>query len=195
MSLRDWRRARRWAAVAGMLAVLHLPVGSSAQASVPESASRVEAAFLRNFARYVTWPARAFASERSPWQVCVLGGPHFDESLEKTFEGRTEQGRPFEVVRASAPEQLPACQIVYIGYANSARRRAVLAEFRRRPVLTVGDAPEFLEEGGIVRLQARERIEMSINLDQARAASLSIPAKMLEVSREVIENGTLRGAR
>jgi hypothetical protein len=59
----------------------------------------------------------------------------------------------------------------------------------------VGDAPEFLDEGGIVRLVARERIEMSINLDQARAASLSIPTKMLEVSREVLENGTLRGAR
>lgn len=195
MSLRAWRRARRWAAVGGLLAVLHLPVGSSAQASVPESVSKVEAAFLRNFARYVTWPARAFASERAPWVVCVLGGPHFDESLEKTFEGRTEHGRPFEVVRASAPEELPGCQIVYVGYASSAKRRAALAEFRRRPVLTVGDAPEFLDEGGIVRLMARERIEMSINLDQARAASLAIPAKMLEVSREVLENGTLRRAR
>ena len=178
-----------------MLAVLHLPVGSPAQASMPESVSRVEAAFLRNFARYVTWPARAFASERSPWVVCVRGGAHFDESLEKTFEGRTEQGRPFEVVRASAPEKLPGCQIVYVGYANSAMRRAALAEYKRQPVLTVGDAPEFLDEGGVVRLLARERIEMSINLDQARAASLAIPAKMLEVSREVLENGTLRRGR
>jgi hypothetical protein len=189
------RRACRWAVVGGMLAVLHLPVGSSAQASVPESVSKVEAAFLRNFARYVTWPARAFTSERSPWLVCVLGGAHFDDSLEKTFEGRTEQGRAFEVVRASAPEQLPGCQIVYVGYASSAKRRAVLAEFRRRPVLTVGDAPEFLDEGGIVRLLVRDRVEMSVNLDQARAASLAIPTKMLEVSREVIENGALRGAR
>jgi hypothetical protein len=189
------RRVHRWALVGGMLAALHLPIGSSAQASISERASKVEAAFLRNFARYVTWPARAFANERSPWLVCVLGGAHFDESLEKTFEGRTEQGRPFEVVRASVPEQLQGCQIVYVGYASSAKRRAALAEFRRLPVLTVGDAPEFLDEGGIVRLVARERIEMSINLDQARAASLSIPTKMLEVSREVLENGTLRGAR
>jgi hypothetical protein len=36
---------------------------------------------------------------------------------------------------------------------------------------------------------------MSINLDQARRASLGIPAKLLEVSNEVIENGSLRRLR
>jgi hypothetical protein len=181
--------------VAGLIAALYLASGRAAQGAAPESASKVEAAFLRNFARYVTWPARAFANEHSPWLVCVLGGAHFDESLEKTFEGRVEQGRTFQVVRASTLDQLPGCQIVYVGYASSALRRAALAEFRRQPVLTVGDAPEFLDEGGIVRLLARERIEMSINLDQARAVSLAIPAKMLEVSRQVLENGMLRSAR
>lgn len=196
LRLRCRRRAGRGLVMAGLLAaVLGLPIGSLAQAAAPARVSQVEAAFLRNFARYVGWPERAFASNRSPWRVCVLGGEHFDESLERTFEGRTEQGRAFEVVRASVAEQLPGCQIVFVGYTSSAKRRAVLAELRRRPVLTVGHAPEFLAEGGIVRLLAQEHVEMSINLDQARDASLAIPAKMLEVSREVLENGTLRKAR
>ncbi len=68
----------------------------------------------------------------------------------------------------------------------------MLARLQKQPVLTVGSAPEFLDEGGIVRLLAGDRIEMSINLDQARAASLTIPSTMLEVSRGVLENGTLR---
>jgi hypothetical protein len=40
-----------------------------------------------------------------------------------------------------------------------------------------------------------ERIEMSINLDQARSVSLTIPAEMLEVSREVVENAAVRRLR
>ncbi|HSI59033.1 MAG TPA: YfiR family protein [Ideonella sp.] len=174
------------------MACLLLPGGAPAQERAAEKPDRVEAAFLRNFARYVSWPPRAFASERSPWLVCILGDNHFDDALEATFQGRTEQGRAFEVVRGTRLDQLPACQIVFVGLPQAAARRAALAELKKLPVLTVGHAPQFLDEGGIIRLVAGERIEMSINLDQARAASLTIPSKMLEVSREVVENGTLR---
>ena len=192
MRLRALLRPGRWAVVACLLASLHLHGGAAAQGRAAQTPARVEAAFLRNFARYVTWPTRAFASEHSPWLVCVLGSDHFDSALESTFEGRTEQGRSFEVVRASRLDQLPACQIVFVDLSVAAERRAALAELKKQPVLTVGQAPEFLDEGGIIRLLAGERIEMSINLDQARAAALTIPSKMLEVSREVVENGTLR---
>jgi hypothetical protein len=95
-------------------------------------------------------------------------------------------------VSAGTLDQLPPCQIVFVGYESPARRRAALGELKKLPVLTVGRAPEFLNEGGIIRLLAGERIEMSINLDQARAASLTIPSKMLELARDVVENGTVR---
>jgi hypothetical protein len=155
----------------------------------------VEAAFLRNFARYVTWPTRAFPSDQSAWQICLLGRNHFDNALDATFQGRTEHGRAFEVVRVTRLEQLSACQIVFVDLPLATERRAALAELRKQPILTVGRAPEFLEEGGVIRLMAGERIEMSINLDQARAAALTIPSKMLEVSREVVENGAIRRLR
>lgn len=192
MKARRLPRPIQRAAAAWLLAALNLLASAAAQEQPAEQPARVEAAFLRNFARYVSWPTKAFAGEHSPWLVCVLGNGPLDAVLESTLQGRTEQGRGFEVVRAARLEQLPPCQIVVVDFPRAAERRAALAELGKRPVLTVGRAPEFLDEGGIVRLIAGERIEMSINLDQARAASLTIPAKMLEVSREVLENGTLR---
>ena len=36
---------------------------------------------------------------------------------------------------------------------------------------------------------------MSVNLDQARSASLHIQTKMLEVSHQVLENGVIREMR
>lgn len=179
-------------AVALALLLAPLAHGAAAQERPAEPVGKVEAAFLRNFARYVTWPPQAFADERAAWVVCVLGGEHFDDSLERTFLGRTEQGRPFKVIRVAPPDPLPACQIAFIAYETAARRRSVLNELRKRPVLTVGNAPEFLQEGGVIRLLAREQVEMSVNLDQARAVSLAIPTKMLEVSREIVEGGVAR---
>ncbi len=179
-----------------LTALLHLPCLAAAQTLVTSNPNQVEAAFLRNFARYVTWPAQAFANDSAPWHICVLGSERFvDEALEKTLRGRVEQGRGFEIFRAATTDQLPNCHIVFVGYDNATSRRAAIQAFKGRPVLTVGDAPEFLDEGGVIRFQVGQHVEMSINLDQARATSLLVPTKMLEVSREVVENGALRRLR
>lgn len=160
-----------------------------------EDPYKVEAAFLRNFAHYVTWPGDAFADARSPWRVGILGRDPFGDILEKTFKGRVEQGRPFEIYRGENPEDLPECNIVFIAYRDAARRRDAIARFRGKPVLTVGDAPNFLHEGGIIRFEVGDRVKMSINLDRARSASLTIQTKMLEVSDHVVENGVERRLR
>lgn len=166
-----------------------------AQGTSAVNAARVEAAFLRNFAHYVTWPTQAFADARAPWRICILGDDPFGAVLEKTFVGRTEQGRPFELFRAQTVAELPDCHVVFVAHKTSATRRAALAELKGRPVLTVSDAPAFLEEGGVIRFQVDEYVEMGVNLDQARASSLTIQTRMLEVSREVLENGVVRRVR
>ena len=186
------RRALRWGALIGLLLFSHLPAPAAGQELVTSDPNKVKAAFLRNFAHYVTWPNHVFADERSPWRVCVLGSDPFGELLEKTFRGRTEQGRPFEISRGESLDKLPACQILFVAYRDPAKRRAALGELKGRPVLTVGDAPEFMQEGGIVRFQVADRVQMSVNLDQARSVSLQIQTKMLEITREVVENGAVR---
>jgi hypothetical protein len=160
-----------------------------------ETPNRVKAAFLRNFAHYVTWPATSFENARSPWRIGILGNASLGEVVEKTLKGRTEQDRTFEIHCADSLEKLPPCQIIFIAFRDSERRHAVLVELKDQPVLTVGDATEILQEGGIVRFQVGERMRMSINLDQARAVSLKIQTKMLEVSSDVLENGVMRKMR
>ncbi len=175
--------------------LLWLPLSSASQEIIPADPRIVEAAFLRNFAHYVDWPDHAFADERSPWYVCVLGNDPFGEVLERTFEGRTELGRTFKILRSDNPSELNQCQIVYVAYKVSASRRAALAKLRGKPVLTVGNARDFLHEGGVIRFDVEEYVKINVNLDQARAVELAIQTKMLEVSNDIIENGKLRGVK
>lgn len=177
----------------GLLALVLLP--GLAMCQEVENPHKVKAAFLRNFAHYVTWPAKAFPGSSSSWCIGILGRDPFGEVLETTFKGRTEQGRSFEIFRADTPDGLPVCQIVFVAYKDAAKRRAVLGELKGKPVLTVGDAPEFLGEGGVIRFQVGDRVRMSINLDQARAVALTIQTRMLEVSSDVLENGVVRQMR
>lgn len=186
---------RRWGCLLGLLLGLCLSSYVSGDGLVSRDPNKVKAAFLRNFAHYVTWPEPAFPDAEAAWSIGVLGDDPFGDVLEKTFEGRTEQGRPFDIYRADSLEKLPRCQILFIGYKSVERRRATLAELVDRPVLTVGDAPEFLKEGGIIQFRVGKHVEMSINLDQARAASLKVQTPMLEVSREVLEGGSIQKLR
>lgn len=157
--------------------------------------SHVKAAFVRNFARYVIWPAEAFSDARTPFRIGVVGEDPFGDVLDRTLRGRVEQDRAFEVYRSRTLAGLPPCHIVVVAIADPERRRAALQALRKGPVLTVGDAPEFLREGGVVRFEVGERVLLSVNLDAARGAGLRIPSKVLEVSHEVLENGVLRRVR
>lgn len=176
------------AQISSLLALL--PGQVKAGEPVARNPNEIKAACLRNFAHYVTWPASAFTLGDSRWNIGILGDDPFGEVLEKTLKGRMEQERSFAIFRADTLDKLPSSQIIFIAYKDAAKRRAALSRLKNRPVLTVGDAPEFLQEGGIIRFQVTDRVEMSINLDQARAVSLTIPAKMLEVSHSVLANGT-----
>jgi hypothetical protein len=174
-----------------LLLLLAVPVKGSEPAT--QDPNKVKAAYILNFTRYVTWPTNAFTATNSPWSVGVLGSPDpLGDALDKIFEGRTEQGRGFEVHRAPSLDQLPPCHIVFIAHKDSEKRRAALAAFKDKPVLTVSDEAYFLQDGGIIRFQTTDRVQMSINLDQARASLLNIQTRMLEVSYAVLEEGELR---
>ena len=191
-----WIRPVVW--LPGLLIALCLhqqPNLAAGQELIPVDPYKVEAAFLRNFAHYVTWPPQAFSENDTSWHIGILGPDPFRKYLETTFEGRTEQGRSFEIFRAERLDELPPCQILFIAFREAAKRRAALEKLKNKPVLTVGEASDFLNEGGIIRFQVGDRVSMSVNLDQARHASLSIQTKMLEVSQQVIENGVVRKMR
>jgi hypothetical protein len=193
--VRLYAQCLHWACLFGLLLLFCLPRLATGQEFGKVNPRKVEAAFLRNFTHYVTWPSHAFANDHSPWHICTLGGDPFGKDLEQVFEGRREQERLFKIFRAETLAELPQCQIVFVAYKISINRRAALAELQSRPVLTVGDAAQFLQEGGIIRFDVTDHVEISVNLDQARSASLTIQTKMLEVSHEVVKNGVVRRRR
>ena len=190
-----WKRLVLRFVVMLFACLLAAPSALNAQELFTSSPNKVKAAFIRNFAHYVTWPKAAFPKENTPWRIGILGDDPFGDVLEKTLRGRTEQQRPFSIFRADSIEGLPHCHIIFVAIDNPAKRLAVLAKLRQLPVLTVSDDPDFLRDGGIIRFRVEETLQIDINLDQAQAVSLNVQTKMLEIAGSVLEKGKVRKLR
>lgn len=194
----DSARKRRWhrfalAFVIGGLAV-SFRLNDRALAAELRTSNPYEiiAAYLHRFPAYVSWPTNAVTATNAAWCVGVLGTDPFGLSLEPMLlgESRAVAGHPFEIRHAAELADLPPCHLVFIKFKDDAQLKAALDSLAGQPVLTVGDADNFLKLGGIIQLQRwHNTIRMNINLDAARAANLKIPASMLELANQVVLNG------
>ncbi len=193
--IRRFRNAGKYLSLVILGSLLLSPFTAVSPGAQSRNPYEVEAAFLHNFVRYVNWPEAARPDSQGAWCIGILGQDPFGEILEQTLAGRSVKGRPLEIHRAMMMDRLPSCQVVFIAYDDAIKRRVALNTLKDKPVLSVGNAQDFLQEGGIIQLEISDTVQMNINLDQARASSLSIQTKMLEVSHQIIENGIMRRVR
>ena len=58
-----------------------------------------------------------------------------------------------------------------------------MGKIKTRPVLTVGETDQFMEQGGVINFVKKEgKVRLEINLDAARQAKLEISSKLLNVA-------------
>ncbi len=64
----------------------------------------------------------------------------------------------------------------------------LLSHFENKPVLVIGEHDDFLEKGGIIRLQisSLKKPEYGINLRQARSSGLKIDSRLLQAAVETL---------
>ena len=64
---------------------------------------------MYNIARFVEWPAVAFADGPSPVVVCVVGVDPFGVALDDALQGRTVKGRPVAIRRRTIRPRVSRC--------------------------------------------------------------------------------------
>jgi hypothetical protein len=144
----------------------------------------VKAAFLLNFTKFVEWPSTAFADERSPLTICILGDDPFGPTLDQIVKGEEVNGRSIAVERIRRPPQPRACQVLFIPKTEKEVRRILNAV--GPGVLTVGEGDSFLRDGGMVAFVVENRrVRFDIRHSAAGAALLNVSSKLLSVARLV----------
>lgn len=107
----------------------------------------VKAAYLYNFAKFVEWPAEAFADPTAALTICIAGDNPFGDAL-ATLSGKMVESHAVMVRHIPAATGLDQCHIVFIGRAEQGRIKPLLAKLARLPILTVSDSSDFAQEVG-----------------------------------------------
>jgi hypothetical protein len=184
--------ARRWRTLLRLAAVLSCATavlsgvsgtgGSAAQAQRP-SQDDVEAAYLYNFGKFVRWPADG---GQGPLEICVAGPDSLERTIGRLVTGEQINQRPLEARMVERPEAAAGCSILYVGSMDRARIDGFLTATAGKPVLTVGESPDFLDKGGMIQFVAVEdHVRFSVNLDAANRCGVGLSSELLKVAVRV----------
>jgi len=129
------------------------PIFAQEAPSVHPTESDVEAAYLYNFGKFVTWPSNPqpqpqAAAQNPVLNICVLGTDPFGPTLDQIVANAKINDRPLAVLRLSKISSVSACSIVFIGQSEASHLEKDLSALAQFPILTVSDIPGFLGAPG-----------------------------------------------
>ncbi len=182
------RHGRRW--MLHLLLAALLLVGSSVpcfgQAAGGDLETRVKAAYIYNFTKFVYWNRNADDDPTGPITIIVLGTDDIGGMLDN-FSKKQTSGRPIIVKKISAgTDDFPSCHLFFIGRSARQQLPSILKQLQGTNILTVSDIPEFALQGGMIGFVIEDgRVKTQVNLRAARNAGLTISAKLLEIAKIV----------
>ena len=173
------------------MSLVSLILGRSAPDVAPDgnasSEYQVKAAFLFHFAQFVDWPAEAFKGADSPLTYCTVGEDPLHGALDAALSGKTVGARAFRVQHFKQAQELQECQVLFVGAEEKKAVLSVLESVRGGPILTVGEADHFVQDGGMIGFFLDDnKVRFNINLDAAGRAKLKISARLLALAKTVI---------
>jgi len=182
-------RLRRLAAVtvalAALLAATPAAAGRSESTIAPDVA--LKAAFLLNFAKFVTWPAQA---ANGPISICVVGDDRVTVALLDTVRDQVVADHRIEVRRSPERGAWSECQVLFAADAEGRRAVDVAAAVKAAPVLTVSDVGGFARTGIIELSVEGGRMRFAINVDAAGRSGLRVSSRLLALARIVRDDRT-----
>ena len=182
-------RARARALVLAVLGAAGLGSAALCHAQASVSEFDVKAALVFNFARYVEWPERAFASREAPLVLCVMGRDRFGTAF-TALDGRKLQGRALKVRVGVTPEDSTGCHVAFVGDATERQVQLALRAVAGQPVLTVGDSEGFIDSGGAIGIvQGEQRLQFEVSRTALDQAQLKASSQLLKLARAVLGRG------
>lgn len=170
------------AASSGRWAAWAAESGSSGSAP----AYQVKAAFLFNFVKFTTWPAKSFKDAKSPYCLGVVGQNPFDRALQEVVVNETHLGRPFVVEELQPTDDLRHCHLLFFSASVRNSAAELLQKLASEAVLTVGDHDGFLDQGGMIQFfQQDQSIRFAIDPARPEATGLKLSSKLRTLSRSL----------
>jgi hypothetical protein len=172
----------RWLRFGRAVGVLALLCQVSCLAGQTSLEYQVKAAYLYNFAKFVTWPA---GENTGAMTICVMGRDPFGPILDDAVRGKSVRGQPIAIRRLPKNAQPQGCQIVFADFGEGVCQSHT-AQANWGGILLVGEGDQFTRCGGMIGLILKEgRVQFAINVEAVTRAHLEVSSKLLQVASVV----------
>ncbi len=158
--------------------------GSSATGA--EREYQLKAAFLFNFIRYTTWPEKAFASDKEPIVLTIIGNDPFEEQIDALFKGKEVNGRAIVIRRSSEVPDKAETHVVFASSLKAAEWAKVQQLYHKRSTLVVGEMLDVTKQGAQCNFYIEGgKVRFEINTDNLELAQLKMSSQLLKLARIV----------
>lgn len=171
----------------GCLAIL---VTSSLADEPAVSEDELKAAYLYNFTRFIEWPKDSFKSENDRIEVAIYENESFARVLSTLLKDKKAHGRSFKVKNISSVSEAKTAHVLFIPKEKSRQAAELLEALQATPVLTVGESPQFLQQGGVINLRFQDnQLRFEINAGAAEKAKLQVSSQLMRLGTNVKKAG------
>jgi hypothetical protein len=161
-------------------------LGTVAGQTLTSSEYQVKAVFLYNFTHFVDWPAGAFEHSYEPFIIGIVGKDPFGHYLQDAVAQERIGSHIIRIEHYESAADIKDCHILYVGSQDPDEIRRVLRAVSNKKILTVGDTPNFIRWGGMIRFfTENNKIRLQINNTLAKDLDLKISSKLLRVSQVI----------
>lgn len=147
---------------------------------------KVKATYIANFTMYIELPDGKPIAKQSKADVCVLGDSPI-MNYPKVFEEAPFDKLNISLVREDNLANVAShCSVVFIGSTEEAKD--VFSTLKNKLILTVSDAPDFVERGGMIGLVIDNgRVKFVVNKKAIEKSGLSVDSDLLGQALKVLD--------
>ena len=144
----------------------------------------MKAAYLLNFGRFLR-QTKSPAAPRSSFNICILKDS-LGHSIDESAANETINHLPVHVRRLADVTDAKGCDIIFISAREGDELREDLAILASSDALTVGDAADFLDRGGMMQfLLIQNHVRFAVNLNAVNRAHLVLSSELLRVAASI----------
>lgn len=143
----------------------------------------VEGAYLLDFGKFIQLTTGSQALRRATFDVCILGRDPIGDTIDKLAADDTIDDHAVRIVRDISGSQARTCAIAFISTHDDDRIREELNALSGADVLTVGESPEFLNDGGMIQFVVdKNHVRFAVNLGAVHKTHLALSSQLLRVA-------------
>ena len=156
---------------------------------------QVKIVFVVKFLKFIDWPKTPQEKKDLPFEIAVIGKVPIGEGT-KEIPDASVNGRKVVMTvlhewkegddQEAQKRLLADCEVLFLARSEETHTDQILPKVIRQGVLTVGEAPGFLTQGGIFRFELEDnKVRFSVDLKNANKAELTIQSSLLRLATQV----------